>query len=97
MKVIVIIPAYNETESIEGVVAELRAAQPDYDYVVINDCSTDDTEAILKKNGYNQKAMASALRVIEGLQGASPGKVSALFSTHPNSGKRAKKLEALDK
>ena len=51
----------------------------------------------LKKNGYNQKAMASALRVIEGLQGASPGKVSALFSTHPNSGKRAKKLEALDK
>ena len=51
----------------------------------------------LKKHGHDQKAMASALRVIEGLQKSSPDKVSALFSTHPASGKRAKKLEALDK
>ena len=68
MKVIVIIPAYNETESIEGVIAELRAAQPDYDYVVINDCSTDDTEAILKKNGYNYINLPVNLGIGGGVQ-----------------------------
>ena len=50
----------------------------------------------LKKNGYDQKAMASALRIIEGLQGAKPDMVSALFSSHPDSAKRAKRLEDRD-
>lgn len=39
-------PAYNEQDSIMGVVNDLR--QHDYDYVVINDGSTDATARILK-------------------------------------------------
>lgn len=42
--VVVIVPAYNEQESIEGVVASLEAMP--YDYVVINDGSTDATAEI---------------------------------------------------
>ena len=52
-KVLVIIPAYNESENIKGVVEELKAAAPDYDYVVINDCSKDNTEQILRENKFN--------------------------------------------
>lgn len=50
--ILVIVPAYNESESIEGVIDELEG-YPDYDYVIINDGSTDDTEAICKKRGAN--------------------------------------------
>ncbi len=51
MRVLVIIPAYNESESIEGVIRELKEKEPGYDYVVINDCSTDDTAKKLEALG----------------------------------------------
>ena len=41
MKVLVIIPAYNEEESIEKVVDNLVEHFPQYDYVVVNDGSKD--------------------------------------------------------
>lgn len=47
----------------------------------------------LKNNGYDQKGMASALRKIQSLQEAQDV-VNALFSSHPDSGKRAERLEA---
>lgn len=50
MKVLIIIPAYNEAESIVGVVRNLKSAQPDFDYVIINDGSTDHTEQICIDN-----------------------------------------------
>ena len=53
MRVLVMIPAYNERDNIEKLLRKLKAAQPDYDYVVINDCSTDDTAAILRRVGAN--------------------------------------------
>ncbi len=53
MKVLVIIPCYNEQENIVRVVNQLKAANPDVDYVVINDCSTDNSELICKKNRLN--------------------------------------------
>ncbi|MDD4797447.1 MAG: glycosyltransferase family 2 protein [Eubacteriales bacterium] len=53
MKVLIIIPAYNEAASIERVVDELIEQYPQYDYVVINDGSRDDTAAICRRNGYN--------------------------------------------
>ena len=52
-RVLIIIPAYNESECIEGVIAELRRDTPQYDYVVINDCSTDNTKALLDSIGAN--------------------------------------------
>ncbi len=45
--VLLIIPAYNEAENIARVVEEVQPYGVDYDYVVINDGSVDDTESIL--------------------------------------------------
>lgn len=53
MKVLLIIPAYNEAENIERVVNNIIDNYPQYDYVVINDGSKDDTAKICKEKGYN--------------------------------------------
>lgn len=53
MKLLVMIPAYNEAENIERVVENLITNYPQYDYVIINDGSTDDTRKICARNGYN--------------------------------------------
>lgn len=52
-KVLLIIPAYNEAKNIEKVVDNITANFPQYDYVVINDGSKDETRDICKKRGYN--------------------------------------------
>ena len=52
MKVLIIIPAYNEQECIKGVVDNLIHNYPQYDYVVVNDGSKDDTLKILEENHY---------------------------------------------
>ena len=52
-KKLVIIPAYNESESIRDTVKEIISKAPDFDYVVINDCSTDNTLQILIDEGFN--------------------------------------------
>ena len=51
LRVLVIIPAYNEEESILSTVREVVDAG--YDYVVINDGSTDDTLKLCKNNSLN--------------------------------------------
>ncbi|SDB18930.1 glycosyltransferase family 2 protein [Butyrivibrio sp. INlla16] len=51
--VLIIIPAYNEAENIENIVDEITTGYPQYDYVVVNDGSSDATSRILKKRGYN--------------------------------------------
>lgn len=53
MKILVIVPAYNESENIEKVVNSLRNCDTKVDYLVVNDCSTDNTKEILKKIGAN--------------------------------------------
>ncbi len=52
-QVILVIPAFNEEKNIQAVVENLIQNYPELDYVVINDGSTDGTEEILRKNGYN--------------------------------------------
>ena len=53
MKKLVIIPAYNESESIENTIRSIIKDAPDFDYIVVNDCSRDSTEDILKSGGYS--------------------------------------------
>ena len=48
MKTLVIIPCYNESQNICQVVENLRAACPQVDYLVVNDCSTDNSVEILR-------------------------------------------------
>lgn len=52
MKCLLIIPAYNEEENIVRVIDNLVANYPMYDYVVINDGSSDDTAKLCKAHGY---------------------------------------------
>ena len=51
-KVLLIIPAYNEAENIEKVVDNLIENFPQYDYIVVNDGSRDDTRNVCRKRGY---------------------------------------------
>ena len=53
MKKLIIIPAYNESENIEKTVTAIKKNAPDFDYVIINDCSTDQTRKICERNHYN--------------------------------------------
>lgn len=53
MRTLIIIPAYNEAGSIERVVDNIIQKFPQYDYVVVNDGSSDDTRKICKNRGYN--------------------------------------------
>ena len=52
-KLLIIIPAYNEADNIVGVVKELIINYPQYDYIVINDGSTDTTRKVCVNNGIN--------------------------------------------
>ena len=53
MKVLIIIPAYNEEANIEKVVENLSNNYSQYDYVIVNDGSKDKTSKICHEKGYN--------------------------------------------
>ena len=50
IKSIVIIPAYNEEKSIVKTVQDICEHAPEFDYVIINDCSTDRTLSVCRKH-----------------------------------------------
>lgn len=52
MKVLIIIPAYNEEKSLPRVISRLLQVCPQYDYIIINDGSTDGTEKLCIRNHY---------------------------------------------
>ncbi|MBR4469702.1 MAG: glycosyltransferase family 2 protein [Erysipelotrichaceae bacterium] len=51
MNTLIVIPAYNEEENIEALVNDVKKYQ--IDYLIINDCSKDNTSKILDDNGFN--------------------------------------------
>ena len=51
-KILLIVPAYNEVDNIERVLETLINKFPQYDYVVINDGSTDGTGRLCIERGY---------------------------------------------
>ena len=51
MKTLVIIPAFNEEETLRGVISGIRASLPQADILVVNDGSTDSTGNIAKEGG----------------------------------------------
>lgn len=53
MSTLVIVPAYNEEDSIEATIDELITVAPDLDYLVVNDGSRDRTRQICEQRGYN--------------------------------------------
>lgn len=61
MKTILIIPAYNEEKSIQKTIQAV--ANSSYDYIVINDGSSDSTKQILEENQYNHVNLISNLGI----------------------------------
>lgn len=53
MKPLIIIPAYKEAENIESLVDNIVNNYSQYDYIIINDGSRDNTAKICRKKGYN--------------------------------------------
>lgn len=62
-KKLVIIPAYNEANNILDVVNTLHRYAPNYDYIVINDCSTDSTSKVLCDNNLPHIDLCSNLGI----------------------------------
>ena len=50
-KISLIIPAYNESATIGDVVSKVKTLYPDFEVIVVNDGSTDDTGAIAEESG----------------------------------------------
>ena len=74
MKILVIIPCYNEAENIARVVKNLQAvaarqALPGtVDYLVVNDCSTDGSAAICAREGFSYISLPVNLGIGGGVQ-----------------------------
>lgn len=68
MKTLLIIPAYNEQDSILTTIADIQEHAPDVDYLVINDCSTDSTKQILTNAGVNYLDLPVNLGIGGGVQ-----------------------------
>lgn len=72
----VIIPAYNEAQTIGDVVKKIRSLYPDFEIIVVNDGSEDDTDEIAKDSGSivyshpynigNGAAIKSGIRIASG-------------------------------
>lgn len=68
MRILVIIPAYNEEENIENVVKSLKEVAPEVDYIIVNDCSKDNTEEICRNEHYHYLSLPSNLGIGGGVQ-----------------------------
>lgn len=51
-KLLIVIPAYNEEKNIVRVVKRLETEYPQFDYVVVNDGSRDDTPVLCRRHGF---------------------------------------------
>ena len=63
MKILVIIPAFNESAIIAKTVSEVREKAPKADVLVVNDGSTDETLAILQREGIEHLNLRSNLGI----------------------------------
>lgn len=63
MKVLLIIPAYNEEENILGTIKKIKEYSDEIDYIVVNDGSKDRTEEILEKNKINHIKLVKNLGI----------------------------------
>lgn len=68
MKVLLIIPAYNEEENILRVCNEIKEYDEEIDFVVINDGSKDNTLKILQENNLNHVNLVQNLGIGGGVQ-----------------------------
>ncbi len=63
MKILLILPAYNEQENILQTVNKIKEYSNELEYIVINDGSTDNTEQILAQNNINHIKLVNNLGI----------------------------------
>ena len=68
MKLLVIIPAYNEEDSIVSTIEELEREAPGIDYVIVNDGSKDNTKALCREHGYTMLDLPVNIGLTGGFQ-----------------------------
>ncbi len=68
MKTLIIIPAYNEAENLPTVLADLQRFCPEAVPLIVNDCSTDDTAALLRRLGVEYLSLPVNLGIGGGVQ-----------------------------
>lgn len=68
MRVLAIIPAYNEQESIVSTMEEFLAANTGCDYLIVNDGSSDSTELICQEHEFNHVSHPTNLGLTGGFQ-----------------------------
>ena len=67
MKTLIIIPAYNEALNIEKTVKDVTQ-NTNYDYIIINDCSKDNTKEVCIKNNFNVLSLPINYGLTSGIQ-----------------------------
>lgn len=67
MKVLIIVPAYNEELNIEKTIKDITT-NTEYDYVVVNDCSKDNTKEVCIENGFNMISLPINFGLTSGIQ-----------------------------
>lgn len=67
MKTLIIIPAYNEALNIEKTVKDVTT-NTNYDYIIINDCSKDNTKEVCEKNNFNVLSLPINYGLTSGIQ-----------------------------
>ena len=67
MKILIIVPAYNEALNIEKTIKDLNK-NCNYDYIIINDCSNDNTKEVCEKNNFNIISLPINYGLTSGIQ-----------------------------
>ena len=67
MKVLLIIPAYNEAQNIEKTVKDVTE-NTNNEYIIINDCSKDNTKEVCEKNNFNILSLPTNFGLTSGIQ-----------------------------
>lgn len=68
MKVLIIVPAYNEALNIEKTIHDLEQNAKECEYVIINDCSKDNTKEVCEKNKFNMISLPINYGLTSGIQ-----------------------------
>ena len=80
MSVSLVIPAYNEYPNLTILIKEINQILEnsiDYEVIIVDDCSIDETNQILKKNNFkncnlifNEKNLGQSFSIIKGIENA---------------------------
>lgn len=68
MKILLIIPAYNEADNLTKVIEKLEETASYADYVIVNDCSKDNTEELCREHHFNYISLPINLGIGGGVQ-----------------------------